>query len=516
MSPDEFADFTRPLADALCLITPEGTILAANEAATRFIQTDMATIRSATLFDLVTDEPAKVDRTLRNWSRSREMIPGPLKLRRGQDEIIPCNCSGGLVQTKSAESPAIILLRFESREHFSKSFSVLNEKIAQLQKEIVTRQQAEQALSKSKAQFEAMFNSITDAVIFADINRRIAMINPAVRAMFGYDDSELIGNTTEILYADKTDYIEQGRRRYRPGPVSDAGSYEVRYQRKDGTIFWTETLGTQVNNDSGEVLGFLALFRDITKRKQTEAELAKHREHLEELVKERTIALEHSNQELEAYSYSIAHDLRAPLRSIAGFSEILMEDAAEKLDSVDLQYLQRIIKSTSHMAELIDDILELSRVSRSEMQLDEVNLSETCFEISNILQASNPQRRVEWHIQPNLKVQGDPNLLYVVMSNLLGNAWKFTQQKSQAVIEFGTTDRNSKRFYYVRDNGIGFDMKYTHKLFGLFQRLHHSDEYEGTGVGLATVRRIINRHKGKIDIESALNKGTTIYFSIPN
>ena len=232
MSPEEFLVFAGPLPDAMCLITARGQILAANSATSRFLETDINALRDMTLFELVTDSQAKVEQTLRNWSRSREMIPGPLKVCTNSKKIISCNCSGSLIQPKTADSPATILLRFERREHFSKSFTTLNNKISQLKKEIVVRQRAEQALAKSKAEFEAMFNSIPDAVMFADTERRIVMNNPAIHSMFGYSDQELIGNTTEMLYADKTDYIDQGRRRYRTGPDSEYGAYEVKLDRK--------------------------------------------------------------------------------------------------------------------------------------------------------------------------------------------------------------------------------------------------------------------------------------------
>lgn len=269
-------------------------------------------------------------------------------------------------------------------------------------------------------------------------------------------------------------------------------------------------LDQELNIQSADEIGELAASFDHMKE-----ELKKHHEQMEELVNERTIALANSNKELESYSYSIAHDLRAPLRSIVGFSQIILEDAGDKLASVDQENLQRIVKSAAHMAELIDDILELSRMSRSDMQFTEVNLSNMCTEISKTLCASNSERIVEWRIQPDLMVNGDRSLLYLVLSNLLGNAWKFTQRNSQAVIEFGLMDEADEKIYYVSDNGVGFDMNYADKLFGLFQRLHRADEYEGTGVGLATVQRIIHRHKGWVRAESEKGKGTTVYFSVP-
>jgi len=261
---------------------------------------------------------------------------------------------------------------------------------------------------------------------------------------------------------------------------------------------------------SSDEIGELAISFDHMKEK-----LKKHHDHMEEQINERTIALENSNKELESYSYSIAHDLRAPLRSIVGFSQIVLEDAGDKLDSADQGHLQRIVKSATHMSQLIDDILELSRMSRSHMQFNKVNLSTICEELSETFNVSNTERMVEWRIQPDLIANGDHRLLYLVMNNLLGNAWKFTQKESQALIEFGLMQEAGENIYYVRDNGAGFDMEFADKLFGLFQRLHRADEYEGTGVGLATVQRIINRHKGWVRAEGEKGKGATFYFSIP-
>lgn len=515
MSPDEFFLLTNPLPDPVCMISTAGNIIAANDAAARFFETDLNIIQNKSLYDLATDNRDKIRQHLRNWSRSRDMIPGPLNLRINNSEIRSCNCNGSLLRPKTANSPAAIILRIERREHFSKNFTVLNKKVAQLQKEIVVRQRTEQALAKSKAEFEAMFNSIPDAVMFVDMERRIIMNNPAARTLFGYSDEELRGNKTEMVYADKTQFHAQGHRRYNP-KTTDNGAYEIKYQRKDGSVFWSETVGTKVTNENGEVIGYIGLVRDISERKQAEEEIKKYRDHLEELVKQRTIALENSNKELESYSYSIAHDLRSPLRSITSFSQILMEDAADKLSTDENNYLERIVSSATRMANLIDDILELSRVARSEIQLEDINLSTICLDISDALNLTNQDRTVSWEIERDIVVNGDYHLLYNVLNNLLENAWKFTAQNKHAKIEFGQLKNTKENIYFIRDNGVGFDMRYVKKLFGLFQRLHRSDEFEGTGVGLATVERIIQRHNGWVKIEGEVNKGTTVYFSIPD
>jgi signal transduction histidine kinase len=267
-----------------------------------------------------------------------------------------------------------------------------------------------------------------------------------------------------------------------------------------------QELNIKKSDETGELAGSFNYMRN---------ELKKHRDTMDKLVQDRTIALQDSNKELESYSYSIAHDLRAPLRSIIGFSQIILEDAADKLDNQSKEHLQRIIKASAHMTELIDDILEISRVSRTELKIKPVNLSDMCEEVSKTLNATNPDRLIEWRIQPDVIVNGDHHLLYLVLSNLLGNAWKFTQKRTHAIIEFGQSNEGKEKIYYVRDNGVGFDMAYVDKLFGLFRRLHRTDEYEGTGIGLATVKKIIDRHKGWVRAEGTEGKGATIYFSLP-
>ena len=514
MSTDEISVISA-LPDPMCLVNTRGEIIAANDAIARFYESELSVLQDKTLFDLVTDSKDKVKQHLRNWSRSRATIPGPLNLRINGSKSKPCNCSGSLLKPKTKDSPAVILLRIEPRENFSQNFTLLNNKIIQLQKEITNRQQTEQALKKSKAEFEAMFNSLPDAVIFADIDRRIVMTSPSAESMFGYSEDELLGQTTELFYVDNSQFQDQGKRRYNPGKNTDKGVYEIQYKRKDGSLFWSETLGTQVVNENGKIIGLTGLIRDISERKQAEEEIRKYRDHLEELVKERTIALENSNKELEAYSYSIAHDLRSPLRSISSFSQILKQDAENRLNAEDIEHLNRIIRSATHMAELIDDILELSRVARSEIQFENINLSSVCQDISNALQMENQDRKVDYEIQADVTVKGDYHLLYTVMKNLLSNALKFTTNQERAKIEFGQNIIDGEKVYFVRDNGIGFDMKFANKLFGLFQRLHRPDEFEGTGVGLATVRRIIERHKGWVKIEGVVDNGATVYFSIP-
>lgn len=242
--------------------------------------------------------------------------------------------------------------------------------------------------------------------------------------------------------------------------------------------------------------------------------LQESNERLEIKVQERTAELLAVNKELEAFSYSVSHDLRAPLRAIDGFSQILLEEYNHKLDAEGVRYLQNVRSSAVYMGQLIDDLLRLSRVTRAEIRHETVNLSRLAEQTAATLQNSQPDRQVEFIIHPNLIVQGDPSLLQVVMQNLLDNAWKFSSRHPAARIEFGVEEIDGVKTFFVQDDGAGFDMAYSDKLFGTFQRLHHPDEFPGTGIGLATVQRIIHRYGGRIWATGAVEQGATFYFTL--
>lgn len=245
---------------------------------------------------------------------------------------------------------------------------------------------------------------------------------------------------------------------------------------------------------------------------KAETEIRDLNRNLERRVAERTAELRHALQELESFSYSVSHDLRAPLRSINGFSQALMEEHASNLDEEGRDFLRRILTACQRMGGLIEGLLSLSRVTRHELRRERINLSELAGEIAANLKVSNPDRRVEFLIDDDLRAEGDPNLLSIVMDNLIRNSWKFTSRKDVARIEVGKQENNGRAVFFVRDNGVGFDMNYVDKLFGVFQRLHPAGEFEGTGIGLATVRRIVERHGGKVWAEGKPGEGATFFF----
>ncbi|HEX6928336.1 MAG TPA: ATP-binding protein [Gammaproteobacteria bacterium] len=256
------------------------------------------------------------------------------------------------------------------------------------------------------------------------------------------------------------------------------------------------------------------LQRQVEERRQAELEVQRLNEELEHRVAVRTEELERANNELEAFSYSVSHDLRAPLRAIDGFSQALMEDYAARLDENGKGYLNRVRNAAQRMGRLIDDLLKLSRITRAEFNVQEVDLSALAEEILDEMCRSEPDRIVERRITSGLVETCDPQLLRIALENLLSNAMKYSAKCERTVIEFGMRNHKGEVCYFVQDNGVGFDMAYSNKLFGAFQRLHNSSEYPGTGIGLATVQRIVHRHGGRIWAESAVSKGTTFYFTL--
>ncbi|MCK9296614.1 MAG: GAF domain-containing protein, partial [Desulfobulbaceae bacterium] len=365
----------------------------------------------------------------------------------------------------------------------------------------IARKLAEGKLLRAKQEWERTFDSVPDLIAILDKDHRIIRVNRAMAERLGATPDQCADlNCYQCVHG------AAGPPAFCPHSKSladgKAHSAEVHEERLGGDFLVTTT---PLLDESGELLGTVHVARDITERKRDEAKIRKLNENLKISISQLAAA----NRELEAFSYSVSHDLRAPLRSISGFSQALQEDYADKLDEEGLDALARIVAGTQRMGRLIDDLLNLSRVSRAEMRHEKVNLSSLARRIADSLgKSSQPERQVEWRIDADMVVGGDEYLLNVVLDNLLRNSFKFTAKQPAAVIEFRVAEQqNGERVYFVKDNGAGFDMAYAGKLFKPFQRLHTVSEFPGTGIGLATVKRIINRHGGNVWIEGEPGKG---------
>ncbi|MHC4443392.1 MAG: PAS domain-containing sensor histidine kinase [Planctomycetota bacterium] len=382
-------------------------------------------------------------------------------------------------------------------------------------RDITDRIEAEEAVRLSEINYRSIFNTANDAIFIHDVETgQILDVNQKMCDMYGYTVREARQVNVEALSSGRPPHSQKEALQWiKKAADGDPQLFEWMAKDKNGRLFWVEVNLKRVVIGGTDRL--LAIVRDITERKRAEEELSKYRHHLEELVEQRTAEMTAANKELESFCYSVSHDLHAPLRAMHGFSQALIEDHAKQLDKQGKKYLQRIQAASRRMDQLIDDLLDLSRLTRGEIHRQTVDLSDLAENIATELQQTQPQRNVTWVIEKDIQAHGDRRLLRVLMENLFGNAWKFTGKHSNAKIEFGITKHQGKNVYFVRDDGAGFDMAYTDKLFSPFQRMHNATEFEGIGIGLATVQRITNRHGGQIWAEAKVEQGATFYFTLP-
>ncbi len=375
--------------------------------------------------------------------------------------------------------------------------------------DITERKQMEQAIKESEEKFSKAFHAIPETLSistlkegrFVDVNESFLKLNQLTR-------EEVIGRTGEEM-----GFLKPGDERNKIRGLlkkrTKFNNEEIEFKAPISDNKLTFLFSADTIEIGGEPC-LLIIGNDITKRKQAENELQQALTDLEQ----NSALLKATNKELESFSYSVSHDLRSPLRSIDGFSQALLEDYTDSLDEKGQDYLNRLRSASQKMGELIDGLLKLSRLTRSEMHFEKVDLSSLANEIATRLRETHDKRDVQFIIDNDLKTTGDPQMLRVLLENLLGNAWKFTKNTPKAKIEFGSTTENGTRTFFIKDNGAGFDMAFKDKLFGAFQRLHDAVEYPGTGIGLATVQRIINRHGGNIRAEGATGKGAGFYFTL--
>lgn len=337
--------------------------------------------------------------------------------------------------------------------------------------------------------------------------------NPAMLELFGYSPAEFLTTGPLLLgHPDEAADIASELSTLFTGSVE---RIEVSHRalRKDGALIHFETRAARAEID-GEPL-IVGTLCDISAEVMRAAELHEYREKLEQLVSDRTADLQAANRELVAFTYSASHDLRAPARSVIGFGEALLEEYGDRLDEPGLDYLARILRAGQRMTQLVDDLLQLSKVTRAPVRRIPVDVSVLAQAALDDLSTTEPDRSVEIDVQPGIIVPGDPQLLRLLVENLVANAWKYTRGSTPGRIDMGHYLREGRHHCYVRDNGTGFDPRHTGKLFQPFQRLHNDQEFEGSGIGLATVRRIVERHRGSVWAEGVLGQGATFWFSIP-
>ncbi len=385
-----------------------------------------------------------------------------------------------------------------------------------LYKERQSATHAGQSAHDALARFESVIES-TPLVIIQGMSRdgRIRHWNRASEQLFGIGREQAMGcHFSEVMDCSGSVDAIMARIEQVWCSGSAHGPDECQVRRiGDGREFWLVSTLFPVF-DKGRVSEVFCMDVDITERKAVEARMLQLNDELEERVRQRTAELQSANAELESFSYSVSHDLRAPLRGIDGFSQILVEDYGDKLDEIGRHHLGRIRNAIQRMSALIDDLLTLAQISRGDLRSQTVDLSALAERWRRNLSALAPARRVEWSLQPGLSAQGDPVLLELVLQNLLENAWKFSLKREPAQIEFGCRLVDGTSTFFVADNGDGFDPAYAERLFQPFQRLHHISQFPGTGIGLATVRRIVNRHGGKVWADATPDRGATIYFTL--
>ena len=346
--------------------------------------------------------------------------------------------------------------------------------------------------------FRGLLEAAPDATVCVDESGRIVLVNAQAERLFGYPREELAGQPVEILVPDASKAVHSGLRAgyvADPQPRQMGAGLDLSGRRRDGTTFPAEIALSAL--DSGQGLLVSAAVRDVTEQRRARDDLMR------------------TNQNLQSFSYSLAHDLRTPLRAISGFAEALADDYGDQLDETGREYATRVQAGCERMAALIDDLLQLAQAARAEINLEDVDLSAEVTAICEQLCARDPGRQVKVTVQEGVQVTADRPLIWSVLDNLLENAWKFTARRDGAAIEFATAPAGDAPICcYVRDNGAGFDPAYAGKLFQPFQRLHHADDFPGTGIGLASVRRIIERHGGRTWAEGTVGGGATIYFTL--
>jgi PAS domain S-box-containing protein len=482
--------------DAVISVDYRGTIIEWNHAAEKIFgysqELAMGRNLAGLIFPKAEDEGRK---TVRFWETSRTQIIG----KRVEVTAIRANGAEFPIELAVARIPG------ESPAVFTA-----------IVRDITERRRTLEALRKSKERFRLLVEGVEDyAIYMLDPHGLVTTWNAGAERIEGYRSVEIIGRKFSRLYTPED--LERGQPEQALAVATAEGRFQdERWQvRKDGTRYWASVVLTAMRDERGLLSGFSRIARDITKSKEAEDEIRRLNAELEQRVAERTSELQEALREMEAFSFSISHDLRSPLIHIAGFVEILENEIGSNLNDNTLHYMQTIRQAAARMIRMIDDLLAFSRMGRTEMIRARVSMEEIVNSVRQDLQPEEKGRQVAWTVHRLPEVLGDPFLLRQAVFNLLSNALKYTGGRPQARIEIGARTGENETVFFVRDNGVGFDMDYVGKLFGVFQRLHPASAFEGIGIGLANVRRIIQRHGGRTWAEGAPDEGATFYFSLP-
>jgi PAS domain S-box-containing protein len=384
-----------------------------------------------------------------------------------------------------------------------------------LRGEVEERLRVEAALRASEMKYRIVADNTYGWEFWQDPEGRFIYSSPACKEITGHGAEEFVADPElfrQIIFADDLKVYETHKKEVeinrRTNPVA------FRIVRPDGSLRWIGHVCRPVHDDEGTFIGTRGSNRDISGRKHAEDEIRLLNMELEGRVRKRTAQLEASNWELEGFCYAISHDLRAPLTRLEGYSRALLEDCRESLDSQGRTYAECIQRNSIQLKEVIDILLELTMLTRSDLQVEEVNLSEICLSIMQDLQLAYAGRIIQWIVAPMVMAKGDKRLLVLALRNLLDNACKYSAKHQQATIQFGVMEVKKRTVYFIRDDGAGFDMKFAKKLFKPFERIHRPEEFSGVGIGLATVQRVIQRHGGRIWAEGEIEKGATFFFSL--
>ncbi|MEH2159257.1 PAS domain S-box protein [Nostoc sp.] len=403
-----------------------------------------------------------------------------------------------------------------NKQGIVEGYAALVTDISEQQTALRHRNFAEEALRDSEERYRILTEVSPQAIWMGDRDGGITYCNQYWLDYTGLTMEQTAGyGWIYVIHPDDRDRVFKTSME----AIANATDYEVEIrfrQVSDGSYRWHIVRGLPFRDQSGQIIKWVGIASDIHDRKVAEAALQQLNEMLEQRIQERTVQLEAANKELESFSYSVSHDLRAPLRHIAGFIELLQKrHSSTSLDQTSQRYLKIIAETAKQAGILIDELLTFSRMGRTEMRYINLNMEELVQEVKRDLIVETPGRTIHWHIESLPEVQGDPSMLRLVLRNLMGNAVKYTQTQNPAEITVGSTENENEVIFFVQDNGVGFNMQYVHKLFGVFQRLHSDPKFEGTGVGLANVQRIIHRHNGRVWAEAVVDSGATFYFSLP-